>query len=109
MPRTTRTSTKVAPKPKHTLSVIPKKPVEVSQPNTQNTSAMKPQSFGEIVKEGFGFGVGQAAAHSIFRSLFGGTPATVAPTQPTPVQPTAYQQCIKEHTEEECKFLDNSE
>lgn len=67
-------------------------------------------TFGQIVKEGFGFGVGSAVARQMVEKLFGTTSAPTVPSVPTvpkkedPItspfltdsQRIAYNQCIIE-------------
>jgi len=63
-------------------------------------------SFGQVIKEGLAFGVGQSIAHRVVGSVFGPTAPTV-PTAPTaPNQKTesfnyAYVQCLKESMNDE--------
>lgn len=62
--------------------------------------------LGTIVKEGFAFGVGNAAAHRVFSSLFGPSQAVVVPSQPPVPQPcekelTAFDSCMKSRTIDE--------
>lgn len=90
------------------VSVTKRTAAPVSAPmhtTAPNIIAERP-SFGQSVKEGFGWGVGT----SIARSLFGGSqsqavPVTpVAPAAPTPKNPE-YEQCMKEsfNNAEACK------
>jgi hypothetical protein len=51
-------------------------------------------SFGQTIKEGFGFGFGNAIAQRVATSIFG------APKIQTERVPTAYEQCIAEHRDD---------
>ena len=51
-------------------------------------------SLGQTIKEGFGFGVGNAIAQRVATSIFG------APKIQTEQIPTAYEQCIAEHRDD---------
>jgi len=55
-------------------SALVKQPISVVS-NTRHTST---PSFGQTMKEGFAFGIGNAVAHSVVRSLFGSS--SVAPS-----------------------------
>jgi hypothetical protein len=89
-------------------------------PATTSTTVAEKPTLGQAMKEGFGFGFGQAAAHSLFRSIFGSGQSSGQPTSTTsitgatavsPSQLTSYQQCLKESNNdtEACKYLDSSD
>lgn len=68
--------------------------------------AVPAPSFGTIAKEGFAFGVGNAAAHRVFSSLFGPSQTVVVPSQPAVSQPcdkelAAFDACMKSRTIDE--------
>ena len=110
-----RSSSKVAPAPRIFNPTAVRAPV-----TTAVTSVAEKPTLGQAMKEGFGFGFGQAAAHSIFRSIFGSSQSSGQPTSTTSTtgataasssQLTPYQQCLKESNNdiEGCKYLDSSD
>jgi hypothetical protein len=62
-------------------------------------------SFGQIVKEGMAFGVGNAVAHNIIGRLFGSSSSTVVPAAPVKVH--AYEHCMEltKNNKEVCEHL----
>ena len=85
------------------LVTKPHAPVVVHQPTLE-----KP-GFGQLIKEGIGFGAGQAIAHRAVNAILGPTTATtVATTVPTESKPTkcmpekkAFEMCLKTKTQED--------
>ena len=95
MPRqqTKQTSTNVPTSFQYTGPVIPK------------TTASTGQSFGQVVKEGFGFGIGAAVARQMVEKLIGGGSQQVTTVKKedgitsssiTDSQRILYNQCIIE-------------
>jgi hypothetical protein len=87
----------------------------VPQAYNQNQAPAAP-TFGQVVKDGFGFGVGTAVARQVVDRLFGPSVATAAPQQKkddpimspflTDQQRLQYNQCILEGgTHSHCKEL----
>ncbi len=80
----------------------PSPPVIVHPPTLE-----KP-GFGQLIKEGIGFGAGQAIAHRAVAAILGPTTvATVQPTQPTEsttkcfAEKRAFEVCLKTKTQED--------
>jgi hypothetical protein len=91
--------------------------------SSRPVKSQQPSSFGQTIKEGFGFGLGSSIAHTLMGSLFGSNRShhTVAISSPSKVESDTtvsrsnysdssaieqkeYVQCIKEGgTEEICK------
>ncbi len=97
MPRSQQSkSSMLIPKP-HT-------PVVVHQ------SAPEKAGFGQLIKEGIGFGAGQAIAHRAVNAVLGATAPATSPT-PASVQQTtttkcmpekkAFEMCLKTKTQED--------
>ncbi len=89
--------------------VTPKLPA-VPHSTPVGSPALQPiqPTFGQTIKEGFGFGIGSAIAHRIF----GGTRVvehvhTQQSTQPQTIQNPEYVQCLKESNQnvDACKHL----
>jgi hypothetical protein len=68
-------------------------------------------SFGQIVKEGIGFGAGSAIGHRIVGAVFGSnsTPITTPPTVPVAAPPgkctterNAFELCLKTKSDDQC-------
>lgn len=105
----------------YTGPILPRPPTQVpsSQPPvvTQQQSQYQYPSFGQIVKEGFGFGIGSSIANRVVSSVLGPTqqsqPIQVSSqeTKREPVYSVAYNQCVLEGGNHEvCKqYLDNAE
>ena len=73
----------------------PASPVGPSQP-----------SLSAIAKQGFGWGLGNAAAHSLVNSFFYKTPDTVGEPTILPTNSIEYTQCMKDFEDKEaCKHL----
>lgn len=63
-------------------------------------------SLGTIVKEGFAFGVGNAAAHRVFSSVFGPSQSSIVPSQqaaplPCDKELATFDSCMKSRTIDE--------
>ena len=124
MPRQQPSSQKVhsmqkQPSVAHSSTAISNSPSS----HNSHSSQIKP-SFGQTLKEGFAFGVGNSIAHSFIQSIFGST-KSIPSSNPTPNQieqettisrsigaystqdlsgQLEYLQCMKEGgTEEGCK------
>lgn len=94
MPRTsTSRPAPVAYKPAPPPAVYKPAPPPVFYKPTQPPALPAP-SFGQTIKEGFGFGFGNAIAQRVATSIFG------APKIQTERVPTAYEQCIAEHRDD---------
>lgn len=87
----------------HYINALDKK--KIAPPPVVHVPAQQP-TFGQIVKEGFGFGVGQSVAHNVVNSLFGKN--TNQPTNTTQVKCSlerdAFENCIQtKHQEFGCE------
>jgi hypothetical protein len=58
--------------------------------------AAQPPTLGQTIKDGFGFGFGNAIAQRVATSLFGAPSVTVEQKK----IPTAYEQCIAENRDD---------
>lgn len=95
------------PRSHSSRSSKPSNSVTISRPpipSTHATPAFQSQapSFGQVVKEGFALGTGQAIAHRMIGSIFGHptVQTTVAPSQqkiesPCEKERTAFEVCMK--------------
>lgn len=81
--------------------------VQLPAPKIWHQAPQVQPSMMQTMKEGFGFGMGSAAGHAIFRSMFGGPTATqVSPSElPKEYYPKEYAECIlqNEKNQEVCK------
>jgi hypothetical protein len=87
--------------------------------SSQTTPIQPKTSFGQIVKEGLGFGVGSAIGHRLVAAVFGPSPSVISPSSVSPSPspspssesnqqsntkkqqgPTEYEACLAENPED---------
>ncbi len=108
----------------YTGPILPRgAPTHVPPAVTQHQSQYQYPSFGQIVKEGFGFGIGSSIANRVVSSVLGPSQqpiprqqqemiqGSLQETKREPVHSIAYNQCVLEGGNHEvCKqYLDNTE
>jgi hypothetical protein len=97
MPRSQQSSRTSKPS---ALIAKPHAPVVVHQPTVE-----KP-GFGQLIKEGIGFGAGQAIAHRAVNAILGPSVAQVAESKPSETitkcipEKKAFEMCLKTKTQE---------
>jgi hypothetical protein len=131
MPRQTTTSKQRHTQPHQTTSytgaVLPRPPTHTppvqSPAVVQNQGQYEYPSIGQIVKQGFGFGIGSSIANRLVSSVLGPPQQTIPrqqqemtqvssqETKREPVYSVAYNQCVLEGGNHEvCKqYLDKSD
>lgn len=120
MPRRTSSSSHMSSSPSssqpHHFSPVQSKPSSHPPIVTQQQNQYQYPSIGEIVKQGFGFGIGSSLANRVVASVLGPTHHQSQPIQVSsqetkrePVHSIAYNQCVLEGGNHEvCKqYLDD--
>lgn len=89
-------------RPSKSLQIVPKPLAPAPVP-------IKESSFGSVVKQGFGWGLGNALAHTVINSMTTTSKPEVSEPFPTikfDTTPLVYKQCMLEFEDKEaCKHL----
>jgi len=88
------------------IQVVPKS-VPLSVPKTLAPTPIKESSFGSVVKQGFGWGLGNSLAHSLMNTVSNSlTVSDPVPKVELDSKQLAYKQCMADFDDKEsCKHL----